>query len=107
MANRERKIDQLLAMITLVLYAVIITIKWIMVYQDVSEGAIKAISIIGTIVQCLMFTVLMYNAVGWTGNIILKIVFIAIALFLIASSIAVQVPQVAEFFLEHQIPMIL
>ncbi len=107
MARNERKIDQLLSVIVLLLYAVIIAIKWIMVYQDVSPTAIKAISIISTIILCLMFLVVLYNALGWTDNLILKIVFIAIALFLIASAIAVRVPSVESFFMDKNIPLII
>ncbi len=107
MARNERKIDQLLSVIVLLLYAVIIAIKWIMVYQDVSPNAIKAISIISTIILCLMFLVVLYNALGWTDNLILKIVFIAIALFLIASAIAVRVPSVESFFMDKNIPLII
>ncbi len=107
MARNERKIDQLLSVIVLLLYAVIIAIKWIMVYQDVSPNAITAISIISTVILCLMFLVVLYNALGWTNNLILKIVFIAIALFLIASAIAVRVPSVQSFFMDKNIPLII
>ena len=53
MAKRDRKLDQFLSVIVLLLYVVIITIKWIMIYQSVPQGAVDAISIITTIVQCL------------------------------------------------------
>lgn len=107
MGNKERKIDHLLSVLVICLYAVIIAIKWIMVYQDVPTEALRAIDIIRTIVLCLMFLVVMYNACCWTNNIILKIVFIAIALFLIASAISVQVPAVRTFFIDNNIPMVL
>lgn len=103
----ERKIDQLLSIIVICLYAVIIAIKWIMVYQDVPASALQAIDIIRTIVLCLMFAVVLYNACGWTDNIILRIIFIVITAFLIASSIAIQVPAVQSFFIEHGIPFVL
>lgn len=107
MGKRERKIDQLLSVIVICLYAVIIAIKWIMVYQNVPDSAIRAMDIIRTIVLCLIFLVVFYNACGWTDNLIIKIVFLVITLFLISSAIAVQVPSVQEFFLKNNIPMIL
>ena len=107
MNNKERKIDHLLSVLAICLYAVIIAIKWIMVYQDVSPDALRAIDIIRTIVLCLMFLVVMYNACCWTSNPILKIVFIVIALFLIASAISVQVAAVRTFFIDNKIPLVL
>lgn len=107
MGKKDRKIDQFLSVIVLLLYAVIIAIKWVMVYQDVPAGAIKAIDIIGTIVLCLMFLVVLYNACCWTDNLILKIVFAVIALFLIATAIAVKVPEVQQFFFDNKIPFII
>ena len=107
MASKERKIDQFLSIIILLLYAVIIAIKWAMVYTDVPANAIYAIDIIRTIVLCLIFLVVLYNACGWTSNIILKLIFLVIALFLIASAIAVQVPTVQQYFIDNSIPLIL
>ena len=107
MGRNERKIDQLLSVFVLVLYAVIIAIKWVMVYQNVPEAALRAIDIIRTIVLCLMFIVVMYNACCWTDNIILKIIFIVVTAFLIASAISVQIPSVQAFFIEHGIPLVL
>ena len=107
MARKERKIDQFMSVIVLLLYAVIIAIKWVMVYQNVPAGAIKAIDIISTIILCLIILVVLYNALGWTDSFIVKIVFIAIALFLIASAIAVRVPAVQSFFLDNKIPLII
>ncbi len=107
MGRKDRKIDQLISVIVLLLYAVIIAIKWIMVYQNVPAGAIKAIDIISTIILCLIFLVVLYNALGWTDSLILKIVFLAITLFLIASAIAVRIPSVQEFFMTNNIPLII
>ncbi|MBD5131838.1 MAG: hypothetical protein HDT28_04510 [Clostridiales bacterium] len=107
MSSKERKIDQFLSIIILLLYAVIIAIKWAMVYTDVPATAIQAIDIIRTIVLCLIFLVVLYNACGWTNNLILKLLFLVIALFLIASAIAVQVPVVQEYFVANGIPLIL
>lgn len=105
--RNKREIDQLMSVIALLLYATIIVIKWIMVYQEVSPSAIKAIDIISTIILCLIFLVLLYNALGWTNNFIFKIVFIIITLFLIASAIAVRIPSVQEFFMTNNIPLII
>lgn len=107
MGKKDRKIDQFLSVIVLLLYAVIIAIKWVLVYRNVPAGAIKAVDIIGTIVLCLMFLVVLYNACGWTNNIILKIVFAAITLFLIASAIAIKIPEVQQFFFDKKIPFII
>lgn len=107
MSKQDRKIDHLLSVLVLCLYAVIIAIKWVMVYQDVGATAMTAIDIIRTIVLCLIFLVVLYNACCWTDNLILKLVFLVIALFLIASAIAIQVPAVKEFFTANNIPLIL
>ena len=107
MSNKNRKLDQFMSVIVLLLYAVIIAVKWIMVYRNVPDSAIKAMDIISTIILCLIFLVVLYNALGYTDSLILKIVFIAIALFLIASAIAVRVPSVEEFFLTRGIPLII
>lgn len=104
--RRDRKLDQFLSVIVLLLYVVIIAIKWIMIYQDVPQAAINTISIISTIIQCLMICVVLYNALGWTGNIILKIIFIVIAAFLIVSSVLVWVPAIRNVFIAWQIPII-
>lgn len=104
---KERKIDHLLSVLVICLYAVIIAIKWVMVYQDVPDGALRAMDIIRTIVLCLMFVVVMYNACCWTDNIILKVIFIVITAFLIASAVAVQIPAVQEFFVNNNIPFVL
>lgn len=107
MGKQNRKIDHFLSILVLCLYAVIIAIKWIMVYQDVPPSAIQAVDIIRTIILCLMFCIVLYNACCWTDNIILKIVFLVITLFLIASAITVQIPSVQEFFISHNIPLIM
>ncbi len=104
--RRERKIDQFLSVIVLLLYVVVITIKWIMIYNSVPDAAVTAISIIGTVIQCLMICVVLYNALGWTGNIIFKIIFIIVAAFAIVSSILVWVPAIKEVFIQYHIPVI-
>ncbi len=106
MARKERKLDQFLSVIVLILYAVVIAVKWIMIYQDVSNGVINAISIISTVIQCLMICVVLYNALGWTDSIVMKIIFIVIALFLVVSSVLVWVPEIRNVFIAWQLPII-
>lgn len=107
MGRNERKIDQFISVIVLLLYAVVIAIKWVLVYQTVPPEALTAVDIIGTVVLCLMFLVVLYNACCWTDSIIIKIIFAAIALFLIASAIAIKVPEVQEYFYSHNIPFVI
>ena len=106
MAKRDRKLDQFLSVIVLLLYVVIITIKWIMIYQSVPQGAVDAISIITTIVQCLTICVVLYNALGWTDSFIIKIVFIVLAVFLIVRSVLVCVPEIRAVFEQYNIPVL-
>ncbi len=103
MSSGERKLDQFLSIIVLALYVVVITINWIMLYQDVPENAIRAVQIIKTVIQCLVICVVLYNALGWTDNWILKIVFIVLALYLVVSTVAVWLPQVQEQFTKWNI----
>lgn len=106
MGKYNRKFDQFLSVIVLLLYAVIITIKWIMIYQEVPQGAITAIDIIQKIIQCLVIVVLLYNALGWTDSWILKIVFIVIAAFLLVTSFAGYIPQVKTALENWNVPSI-
>lgn len=103
----KKKLDWTLSVIILVAYAALWVLYWIMAYQNVSADFLKAISIIRTVALCLMYLVVMYNAVCWTDKFFVKIVFIAIALFLIASAIAVQVPSVYDFFVSHNVPLMM
>lgn len=102
----RKKLDQFISVVVILLYAVVITIRWIMLYQDVPADAIFAINIIATVIQCLMILVVLYNACGFTGSWIMRLVFVVIALFLIASSITVWIPEVAAKFVEWNIPII-
>lgn len=105
MANKEKTtLAQFLSALTLILYAVIIAIKWVMVYQEVPEAALTAVDIIRSVVLCLMIIITMCNALRSTGNPILKIIYLAISLFLIASAVAVRVPAVQDFFIDKGIP---
>lgn len=95
-----KKLDKTLSVIILIAYAVLWVISWIMVYNNVPEGVLTGMSITRTVVLCLMYFVVLYNALGWTESWILRIVFIVLALFLIASAIALQVPAVYEYIFE-------
>lgn len=102
----RKKLDQVLSVIVILLYVVVVAIKWIMLYQDVAPEAIKAISIISTVIQCLMICVVLYNALGAADSWIFKIIFIVVALFLIVSTIAQWIPTVTEKLVEWNIPVL-
>lgn len=106
---RERKLDQFLSVIVILLYALIIAVKWILVYNQeiVPDGLKNSIEIIRTVIQCLMIFVVLYNACGFTGNWLLRIVFVVVALFLIVSTILPYVPAIGAKFEEWNIPTIL
>lgn len=104
----NKKLDWTLSVIILIAYAVLWAISWIMAYVEVPEAVISAIGWIRMVVLCLMYVVVLYNALCWTDNFILRIVFIALALFLIASAIAIRVPSVYNYiFKNHSIPLLI
>lgn len=101
-----KKLDKTVSVVILVAYAVLWIISWIMAYNHVPDGVITGMNITRTVVLCLMYFVVLYNALGWTQSWILRIVFIALAAFLIASAIAVRVPSVYEvIFQKNNIPL--
>ena len=103
-----KKIDRTLSVIILIAYAALWVISWIMAYAAVPEGLLTAVAWIRTVVLCLMYLVVLYNAMGWTDNWILRILFIGLTLFLIASAIAIRVPSVYNyFFAKHSIPLMM
>lgn len=103
-----KKLDRTLSVIILITYAALWVISWIMAYSSVPEGVISTMAIIRTVVLCLMYVVVLYNALGWTNNLILRIVFIGLALFLIASAIAIRVPEVYNYiFAKSNIPLMM
>lgn len=103
-----KKLDRTLSVIILIAYAVLWIISWIMAYNSVPEGVITGMAITRTVVLCLMYFVVLYNAVGWTQSWILRILFIALALFLIASAIAIRVPAVYEYiFANNNMPLMM
>lgn len=103
-----KKIDKTLSVIILIAYAVLWVISWIMAYNSVPQAVITGMGITRTVVLCLMYLVVLYNALGWTENWILRIVFIGLALFLIASAIAIRVPEVYEYlFAKNNIPLMI
>ena len=105
MARGNRKLDQFLSVIVILLYVVIVVIKWILAYNiDIDPNAIKAVGYIGTAIQCLMLIIVCYNACGWTDSFIIKIVFIALTLFLITTAVVQYIPVVADWFNANHIP---
>ena len=101
-----KKIDRTLSVIILVAYALMWVVSWIMAYMDVPADIISAMNWVRLVVLVMMYLVVLYNAVGWTDNLILKIVFVVLAAFLIASAIAVRVPSVYNYvFGKFNIPL--
>ncbi|MCH5154811.1 MAG: hypothetical protein J1F71_06325 [Clostridiales bacterium] len=101
-----KKIDRTLSVIILIAYAVLWVISWIMAYVNVPADVISAMNWTRLVVLVLMYLVVLYNAVGWTDNLILRIVFVGLAAFLIASAIAVRIPSVYnEIFGKYGIPL--
>ena len=104
----RNKLDRVLSVIILLAYAVLVALSWVLVYQiNLPTWVHDMMAIMRTVVLCLMFLVVLYNACGWTENWILRIVFVVLTAFLIASAIAVRVPAVSEFFYAHKIPIVI
>ena len=103
----KNKLDRVLSVIILLAYAVLVALSWVLVYQNLDPWVMDMMAIMRTVVLCLMFLVVLYNACGWTDNWILKIVFVVLTAFLIASAIAVRVPAVSDFFYAHKIPIVI
>lgn len=105
----RKKLDWTLSVIILAAYAVIWGVSWIAAYAELPEWVARAISITRLAVLCLMFCVVLYNALCWTDNWVLKILFILLTAFLIASAIAMQVPEVnaffAKYFTQYKVPL--
>lgn len=103
----KNKLDRVLSVIILLAYAVLVALSWVLGYQSLPSWVMDMMAILRTVVMCLMFLVVLYNACGWTENWVLRIIFIVLTAFLIASAISVRVPAVANFFYEHQIPIVI
>ncbi len=103
----KNKLDRVLSVIILLAYAVLVALSWVLVYQNLPAWVMDMMAIMRTVVLCLMFLVVLYNACGWTENWILRIVFVVLTVFLIASAIAIRVPAVSEFFYAHKIPIVI
>lgn len=101
----RKKLTNTIAVIVLIAYATLWAVYWIMVYNDVEPWVRRAIEITRTVALCSMYGVVLFNALGWTGNPILRIVFIAFTAFLITSAIAGYIPSVEEFFAKRRIPL--
>ena len=101
-----KKIDRTLSVIILVAYALLWVVSWIMAYTNVPAEVISAMNWVRLVVLILMYLVVLYNAVGWTDNLILRIVFVGLTVFLIASAIAVRIPDVYNtIFGKYGIPL--
>ena len=101
-----KKIYRTLSVIILVAYTVLWVISWIMAYTDVPGNIISAMNWVRLVVLILMYLVVLYNAVGWTDKLILRIIFVALTAFLIASAIAVRIPDVYNtIFGKYGIPL--
>ncbi len=101
----RKKLDWTLSVIVLVAYATLWVVYWIMAYNPVPDWVLKAIEITRTVALCLMYCVVLYNALCWTDSWVLRIIFIALALFLMSSAIAGYVPAVEKFFTSNGIPL--
>lgn len=101
----RKKLDWTMSVIVLIAYAALWAVYWIMAYNDVPEWVLTAISITRTVALCLMYCVVLYNAWQWSESLILRIVFVALTLFLITSAIVGYVPAIQEFFTTHGIPL--
>lgn len=103
-----KSLNKFLSVVILIAYAVLWVISWIMAYNSVPESVINGMAITRTIVLCMMYLVVLSGALGWTKNLILRIVFIGLALFLIASAIAMRVPEVYNYiFANNNIPLMI
>lgn len=89
----KKELDKSLSALVLVAYAALWALYWIVgSIPNVPSGVLTAISIIRDVALCLMYFIVLYNALGWSGNLIVKLVFCAIALFLIFCAVAKYIP---------------
>lgn len=89
----KKELDKSLSALVLVAYAALWALYWIVgSVAGAPDGLILAIGIIRDVALCLMYFIVLYNALGWSGNFIVKIVFIVIALFLIFCAVAKYIP---------------
>ena len=103
-----KRLTRTLSVIILIAYAALWVISWIMAYSTVPQAVITGMAVTRTVVLCLMYIVVLAGALGWTHSWILRIVFIVLALFLIASAIAVRVPEVYNYiFANNHIPLMI
>lgn len=100
----RKKIDWTMSVIVLVAYALLWAVQWIMAYCAVPDWVPQAIRITRTVVLCLMYLIVLYNAWQWTGNWILRILFIGLTAFLIATALMSYVPAIYTFFTSNGIP---
>lgn len=102
-----KKFDQFLSMLILLAYAILVGLSWVLMYLDLEPWVMNTMDIMRTSVLCAMFVVVAYNACGWTDSWMMRIIFIALTAFLIATAVAIRVPEVAKIFNEYNIPYLI
>lgn len=93
--RRRKELDKTISAIVLILYAVVWLIQFIVAMSqggNPSNSVVTALSVIRNIIQVAVVIVLLYNAWGWSGNLIYRIVMLAIAAWLILCMFAPYIP---------------
>lgn len=79
----KKELDKTISAIVLAALAVIWLILLITSHCGVSDGVMRGIGIAKDVILGLVYFVLLYNAWGWSENIIVRIIFLVIFLFLV------------------------
>lgn len=88
----KREIDKPISALVLIALAVVWLIYFIV--TQVSPELSFGIAIAKNVILCLTYLVLLYNAWGWSENIIIRIVFLVITAFLIFCVVAQYIPNI-------------
>lgn len=88
----KKEIDKTMSAIVLIALAVVWLIYFLV--TQFSPELSFGIAIAKNVLLCLTYLVLLYNAWGWSENIIIRIVFLAITAFLIFCVIAQYIPAI-------------
>lgn len=88
----KKEFDKGLSALILLTLAVMWSVSLIVTYCNVPVDVTYGLRITRDVIQCLMILVVLYNALGWSSNFIVKIVFIAIALFSIFCTVFQYIP---------------
>ncbi len=86
----KKEFDKPMSAIVLIGLAVVWLIYFLV--TQFSPQLAFGIGIAKTVMLCITYLVLLYNAWGWSENIIIRIVFIAITAFLVFCAIAQYIP---------------